>query len=145
MFDPFTTKSELIENYYFLKENNLLGYYPELLTNRMVQYPGTEFSEISISNDYFVSKETYLIFESLNKFKTLYDHIIQLCLLKINDERINFGTKLNSLATYYKIRLSIYELFYNIITKDNNESYNLFIEESRSQISELYEYFNLNF
>lgn len=47
MFNPFTSREELIENYEFLKKENLLGYFPDLLINKMDPY-STDYYRIMV-------------------------------------------------------------------------------------------------
>ena len=113
---------ELLENYHFFEQAGLLGYYPELITNRMVQYPGTDFNLISLSKNYFASDNVRQIYSALMEFKPTYEKAVQGCRQQYLVRELNYSTIVSSLPIFYDIRLSIYHLFFKLITRNNIDS-----------------------
>lgn len=93
LFDPETTRDELSENVNFLKSAKLWGYDPPLIYERIVTFPGTEFTKrhpqlyredcIIASNIYFQDKQVLEIYKCMQQFRLRYQNKINLLIMQM--------------------------------------------------------------
>lgn len=72
MFDPWTTRSELEENYKAIVELKLDNYYPNFLTNRLYPFSGCIYDGVINMKNYFENEDVKKIYDRLVIFNTKY-------------------------------------------------------------------------
>ncbi len=88
LFDPETTRAELLENIQFLKSAYLWGYDSPLIYERIIAFPGTQFTEchpdlyrddcMVQSGLYFHDRQVLEIYRWLQEFRHSYQNKIDL-------------------------------------------------------------------
>lgn len=159
MFDPETTIAELIENYQFIVNADLLGYVPfDHLHNELKIYPGTParshyVQKYSLKEHHlmplivpFANPKTNEIYQLVKSFFAVFEAPIREALslvdekLKLLDTSKHSKTELlqfqRDFETGIQLRHAPYKFFENLLFKDEHE--NSRIEEKiRNKIKEI--------
>ncbi len=159
MFEPFMTMDDIRKNLDFLKENHLFGYYPCLLYNRIILYPGSRIRTSMKKMGLTYGSEHSLKYDNIDKSVQLcWDNLLEYMRHSVNlssmiekasrsliqDEiRKEYVIQLNFLIHFSRLLPYIYfENVYNIIregkdTRNYVEKINHTIAKIEKQITEI--------
>lgn len=157
LFDPKTSKEELKENIDFLKRSNLWGYDPPLIYEKIIAFPGTQFSkdfphlfdeDFNIpSSKYFYNGDVLEIYRMLQLFRISYQNKIDFLIKKIRNHTMNsdkcaISDSFKKLIFLKKLPYALLEyLVYS--TENYNQAYENFIvklkvKKNLDEIAQLY-------
>lgn len=151
LFDPETSRQELIENVSFLKSARLWGYDPPLIYERIVTFPGTEFTEmhpdlyrencVISSSEYFIDKQTLEIYRCMQLFRLEYQSKLSLIITIIRTHKSEEAFQTSYQDDLLWLKVVPYELLQQLLkARDNYRAvYDSFISAKRID-SRLQEY-----
>lgn len=130
LFEPKITCEELGENIKFMKEAKIWGYDPPLIYERVVAFPGTEFTKMYpqlcnekcyvSSEKYFENQETLEIYRYLQKFRVMYQGRINEALTKIRKMMTNGENSDKIKRDFIYFKIFPYFLFEKLVYNEMN-------------------------
>ena len=146
LFDPEITREELIDNVYFMKSAHLWGYDPPLVYERVVPFPGTEFTEmhpslyrencIISSKEYFVNTQALEVYKYMQLFRLRYQSKINFLMAAIRNQEGNEWSHPSCQDDLIWMKVLPYDLLVQLLTvkEDHRGVYDAFIAGKRVEV-----------